>query len=894
MNRLLVPKLTIFIVFVILVGRLYTLQLVEPLHVDEYNSGTRQYISTRPLRGEIYARDGTTLLAESVPMYTVGIRPADFNRAIEQEPDEGERIFAQLGQLLEITSTLTISPATALETDSVLNSDINQGLGTQVVTSIEQYSADVPMHVIVPSDRVAGLTELLEQYSPIVQLNLGENAPSDLSDMAQLSVDQALIDLIETLDISTTLTISPSSTLESDSSLRTDLQNALGQAAFAEADRPQTLTWSILTVPAEKSMVALQLSRAYSDTLTLNNPIAEQYRQANVPEYEIIPVQEDIAHELALVLRENATTLPGVVVEEDYQRRYPLSENVQSFSHILGYIRSINACQLVRNNPAYSWSSSLLDTVSHAGHCRGFIEKEIDPQSRTSVRYLEKDRLGQDGVEASYEDVLRGALGREVVVVDAAGRQMSPPRMVQPAQDGNNLVLTIDAGYQQQVEQILRNWIDEGERRRTGQSGAFAYRREYLPIRSGAAIVSEIKTGRILAMVSWPAYDNNIWVDPDRTDEINDFYPTDPEQRAEMENLAPLVNRAISGEYPPGSTLKQFDAAILLQKGVIQPNTLLFDPGLLLIQNEFVPSEQTPFPNAGRRYNGYINVSDALNVSSNVFFMSAVGGNERNIVNIPDRDKIIRGDRVMSVTEFAEGLEWFGFGYPTGIQLPNESFGRVPTPAWKEQRFSEPWTTGDTYNMSIGQGNMLSTPLQLLTASTAVAGDGTIYQPQLVEAVTNNAGETIQSFEPQVAFKADIAPEYLAVTREGMRRSITEGANRAARDQCAGLQIAGKTGTAEFGREVRPGEFQTHSWFVGFAPYDDPEIQVVVLSEGTGGLNDGSATIAVPAATQMLQAYFDITPPDPLPADCQQGLPPFPDRVEVESLMTSTRDEPSD
>ena len=877
----------------ILVGRLYTLQMIESLDIDEFNSGTRQYISTRPLRGEIYARDRTTLLAESVPMYTVGIRPADFNRAIEQDPDEGERVFAQLGRLLEITSTLTISPATALETDSVLNSDINQGLGPQAVASIEQYSADIPMYLDVPPDRVGGLTELLEQHSPTIQLNLDENTSSNLPDTAQLSIDQVLIDMIQTLEISTTLTISPSSTLESDSSLRTDLQDVLGPEVLRAVGAPQTRTWATLTVPSEKSMVALQLSRAYSDTLTLNNPIAEQYAQADVPEYEIIPVQEDISHELALVLRENATTLPGIVVEEDYQRRYPLSENVQSFSHILGYIRSINACQLVRNNPAYSWSSSLLDTVSHAGHCRGFVEKEIDPQSRTSVRYLEKDRLGQDGIEASYEDILRGELGREVVVVNAAGQQMSPPRMVQPAQDGNNLVLTIDAGYQYQVEQILRNWIEEGERRRNSQSGSFAYRREYLPIRSGSAIVSEVKTGRILAMVSWPAYDNNIWVDPDRVNEINDFYPTDPEKRAEMENLAPLVNRSISGEYPPGSTLKQFDAAILLQKGIIQPNTLLFDPGLLLIQNEFVPTEQTPFPNAGRRYNGYINVSDALNVSSNVFFMSAVGGNERNVVNIPDRDKVIRGDRVMSVTEFAEGLEWFGFGHPTGIQLPNESLGRVPTPAWKEQWFSEPWTTGDTYNMSIGQGNMLVTPLQLLTASTAVASDGTIYQPQLVEAVTNNAGETVELFEPQVVFKADIAPEYLTVTRDGMRRSITEGANRAARDQCSGLQIAGKTGTAEFGREVRPGEFQTHSWFVGFAPYDDPEIQVVVLSEGTGGLNDGSATIAVPAATQMLQAYFDITPPDPLPAGCQQGLPPLPERVDVETLVTAERDEAS-
>jgi penicillin-binding protein 2 len=170
-----------------------------------------------------------------------------------------------------------------------------------------------------------------------------------------------------------------------------------------------------------------------------------------------------------------------------------------------------------------------------------------------------------------------------------------------------------------------------------------------------------------------------------------------------------------------------------------------------------------------------------------------------------------------------------------------------------------------------------------------VANGGDLFQPQLVSAIVNNSGEIVQELPAQLTRHIDVDPRYFAVVREGMRRSVTEGVNVAARDDCSGLQIAGKTGTAEFGalltvptvdgkgtRQVQ----QSHSWFVGFAPYDNPQIEVLALVEGTGDLGDGSATIAVPAVTQIMQAYFKVPPPNPLPRGCQQDMPPLPPRID--------------
>jgi penicillin-binding protein 2 len=879
MNRLLVPRIAVLLMFAILIGRLYQLQLVDTEVSRLQSQAEQQYTRTlpvRPLRGEIFAGDGTTLLAESVPIYTVAIRPADLDRAAPAGSSERTEMFARLSQLLGITSTLTISPATALEDDPILAGDLQQGLGAETVARAQRHTVEMPLSIPITPNQSAGVVALLQQYGDIMQYEMPE-APA----VSRPALGAALAELGGALEIGGTLTISPATRLQTEDALRSDVERLLGRAALDAAGAPHARTWATIEAPAQRSMDAFKISRAYSTTVSLSNEIAERVAKADIPGYQTLQIQANIPRDVALVLRENAADLPGVVVELDYQRRYPLSASMPSLSHMLGYIGRIGKCELAIENPARSWLAGMLDSIGHTTHCNGFVDKQIDSANGGRARYLaDNDRIGKDGLEASYEAVLRGQLGSEKLIVDVMNRPVREPEVIEEARDGHNLVLTIDVGFQRQVEQIMKNWIDHGENLRKAQTGKFAWKQRYQPIRAGVAIVSEVQTGRILAMVSWPSYDNNIWVDPARRSELSNYYPEDPAARKEMELLSPLVNRAISGQYPPGSTIKQFDAAIALQKGVISPQTQIFDPGRLVVQNEYNPQDSLTFPNAGFRAYNNITVSDALKVSSNVFFMSVIGGNSENIRNLRDDQKII--PRGLPINEFADGLHWFGLGEPTGIPLVGEKSGRVPTPQWMMQAQQRTWTTGDTYNASIGQGNVLVTPLQLLMGASAVANNGTLYQPQLVKEIRRADGTLVEEVAPQVLRQAPVDPAYFAVVREGMRRSVTEGVNVAARDECSGLQISGKTGTAEFGPEIIPGDNltrQTHSWFVGFAPYDNPQIQVVVLSEGTGSLGDGSAFIAVPAVTQIMQAYFGVTPPNPLPSVCQSDLPPLPTRT---------------
>ncbi len=800
MNRLLFPRIAILVVFIVLTGRLYQLQLGDAA-ADRFRfapvARATRYVTVSPIRGEIYAGDGKTVLAETVPIYTVAVRPADLPP--DGSPERG-RLFAQLDHLLGITSTLTLSPSLLLDQDATLRADLTQGLGADVVIAGERAAAPA--------------------------------APS--------------------------------------------------------------LRFSVAPV---RSMEALTLSETYSTSLTLESPTAQRVAQANIPGYQTLTIQSDVPREVVLVLRENASGLPGVVVNQDYRRRYPLSGAIPSLSHTLGYIGRVSECELVRQNSARSWVGGLLDSVGHAVEC-GIIEKQINPFQLGIPRYLDNDRIGKDGIEASYEAELRGEMGIEALIVDVLGRPVRAPQVVHQASNGQSVVLTIDVALQRQVEQILRNWIAEGERRRENVPDQFAYKRSYKPIIAGVAIVMDVRTGRVLAMSSWPAYDNNIWIDPSRAPELQALLNPPPDKAAEARRLTPLLNRAVAGQYPPGSTLKQFDAVVAMQDGVITPDTKVRDPGRLVVQDQFVAGITYTYPNSTPRDNGQITVSDALKVSSNVFFMSIVGGNKEGVINLkPEEQTIPKG---VDITRLAEGLELFGLGTPTGVHLAGEAPGRVPTPAWKQRVQRAAWTTGDTYNVAIGQGNLEVTPLQLVTAGAAIANKGLLFRPQVARAIMDQDGELVREIPPELVRQIAIDPRYFQTVHEGMRRSVVEGINVAARDECSGLQIAGKTGTAEFGpnipiltadgkgvRTVR----QSHSWFLGFAPYDNPQIEVLVLSEGTGDLSDGSATITVPAVTQIMQAYFRVNPPGKLPTGCQKNMPPLPQRIEPgQDAQTNTLD----
>lgn len=789
-NRLLIPRLLLIIAILGLVVRLYQLQIANAS--DERYSYTSKAYNTRsltlaPIRGEVFASDGKTLLAETEPIYSVVVRPADLPDDTEQQ----QAMFAQLDQMLAISSTLTLSPSLLLEQDSSLRSDLTQGLGVSVI---------------------------------------------DAAQRAHQPTDSTLSFMVKPDDIPT----------------------------------------------------AFKLSQVYSSSLSLSSASALIVENANIPGYQTVTIRSDIPRNIALAIRENANSMPGVSIIQDYRRRYPLSGQVPSLSHMLGYIGRITDCELVRQNSARSWVDGMLGSIGHGIEC-GIIEKQIRPYELGMPRYTDTDRIGKTGIEASFEPELRGELGIERLTVDALGRPVYDAQIVRAAKPGQSIITTIDVGFQKQVEQILQNWINEAERRRQNMPDRFAYKRDYKPLQNGVAIVLEIKTGRILAMVSLPSYDNNVWIDPKRTEELSKLLapqPNDPRV---------LINRAIAGQYPPGSTLKQFDAIIAMQNGIIAPDTKVRDPGLLLLGDQYVQGVTYVYPNSVPRDNGEITVSDALKVSSNVFFMSIAGGNKEHVLNLkPEEQTIAEG---LDISRLATGLGWFGLGKPTGVDIASEGVGRVPTLAWKQRVQNEAWTTGDTYNVAIGQGNLEVTPLQLAVASAAIANKGTLMRPQIARAIIDENAKVIREIEPEILSTVPADPNYYTIVHEGMRRSVVEDVNVAARDDCSGLQIAGKTGTAEFGPNIKlPGAAgqpekytrQSHSWFVGFAPYTDPQIEVLVLSEGSGDMDNGSATIAVPAVTQIMQAYFGVTPPNPLPQGCQQNMPALPVRMQFGQLAPST------
>lgn len=391
------------------------------------------------------------------------------------------------------------------------------------------------------------------------------------------------------------------------------------------------------------------------------------------------------------------------------------------------------------------------------------------------------------------------------------------------------------------------------------------------------AVALEAKTGRVLSMVSWPGYDNNIFNRRRSENEVKTIFdPGYPHQ-------APAINQSIQGLFPPGSTWKQISAAAALEGGVVGPDTPIRDPGYIDVKNTYFennPKYDQRFPNSIRRDNKWITIRQALQVSSNVFFQSVIGGT-KYIRNLADNEKIDGLDE--SAEKLADMAHGFGFGKPTGIPLPGEYRGVVPSKSWKKKQpgafGQEAWTIGDTYNTAIGQGNLQVTPIQLAVASAAVANGGTLFQPQLVKQIVDPNGAVVREIAPVVNGKLPVSDANLRTIREGMRLSITDGIDTCARKDVSGLDIAGKTGTAEYLERLDPKKGPTednirkrsHAWFVGFAPYDDPQIQVLVLVEGAGDMNDGSATIAVPAVTEIMQSYFKVAPPQ----DPAKPIPPY-------------------
>lgn len=473
---------------------------------------------------------------------------------------------------------------------------------------------------------------------------------------------------------------------------------------------------------------------------------------------------------------------PGVTLEEGSRREYMFTDEggdgkappIISLSHVLGYTGQL--------------SKSEYEKYSSQG-------------------YFLNDQIGKIGLEFVYEKELKGKNGQKQVEVDALGRE----KAIVAQNDqlaGQDLTLSLDFNLQKVSEEALRGVLQQYHKQR------------------GAVIIMNPQNGEIKTLVSLPSFDSN------------DF--SQGISSAEYAQLAgnpekPLFNRAISGAYPSGSTIKPVMAAAALSEGVITPETTFVDTGGIHIL-------QWLFPNYGGIAHGLTNVYKGIAESVNTFFFTIGGGYPHN--GNPTQGYDFNG---LGPERIVKWLELFGLGKTAGIDLNNEAAGFVPTVDWKNKTTGEQWYIGDTYNLSIGQGNLLVTPLQVANWTAIVANGGKVYRPHLVKKI----GEA--EVQPEILSQNFIDDKYLAVVRNAMRQTVLSGTGKSFAS--IPLEIAAKTGTAQWNDNKEP-----HSWFTCFAPLKNPQIVVTVLVE-EGILGE---TTAASVARQILN-YYATTIQQPAP-----------------------------
>ena len=446
--------------------------------------------------------------------------------------------------------------------------------------------------------------------------------------------------------------------------------------------------------------------------------------------YQPVEIAANVPFPAIAALAERKNFLPGVSWQIKSVRSYV---DIGSLSHILGYVGDITRDELT--------------TLYNVGYKQG-------------------DIIGKSGIEKQYDELLRGKEGMETRTVDVRGRRIAGRENIVrvPPEMGKNLVLTIDTGLQTLVEKALGNRI-------------------------GSALVMRPSTGEILAMVSYPWYDPNIFTDGLRSD-----YRTlidDPNK--------PLINRAIQSSYPPASTFKVIMTTALLAENAFPPDQTIICRGIINYGNRDWHCHI-------RLGHGRLNLRSAIAQSCDIYYWT-VG-----------RDNLGE-ERIISYSRE------YGYGEITGVDLPGEIAGFLPTPQWKERRFHEKWVAGDTMNISIGQGYTLVTPIQMANMISMTVNNGKIYKPYVLKEVRNPVTNAIESVTtPQVIHESRISRSVFETVRQNMRAVITEGTAQYPLN-LRSVQIAGKTGTAEVGLQDR-----WHSWFAAYAPFNstNPEEQIVV------------------------------------------------------------------
>ncbi|MBI5038031.1 MAG: penicillin-binding protein 2 [Candidatus Kerfeldbacteria bacterium] len=434
-------------------------------------------------------------------------------------------------------------------------------------------------------------------------------------------------------------------------------------------------------------------------------------------------------------------------------------------------------------------------------HNLGYLSKISETQLTEHPEYLYDDVIGASGIEQFYESTLRGTYGKKEVEVDSLGKEIKVLSEQLPS-PGKNIILTIDAELQKTLGEALSEYMSSHKN-----------------VTGGAAVAIDPKTGGIRALVSVPTYDNN---------EFNKGISADRYAELIANDKRPLFNRPVSGEYPSGSTIKPLIALAGLEEGIITPQTTVSSTGGIRIGEWF-------FPDWKAGGHGQTNLAKAIAESVNTYFYLVGGGDETHTG--------------LGVDKIRSYLEKFGLNTLLGIDVPGESDGFLPTKEWKEETKGERWYIGDTYHLSIGQGDLLVTPLQVANYIAMIANGGTVFQPRLADSFSSPDGLNVQPVEPKIIRDHVASEKNLKAVQNALREAVLSGSAR--RLQELPVAAGGKTGTAQFGADNK-----THSWFTAYAPFDNPEIAIAVIVEAGGEGNDA----ALPVALKGLQYWFRDVP----------------------------------
>ena len=433
-----------------------------------------------------------------------------------------------------------------------------------------------------------------------------------------------------------------------------------------------------------------------------------------------------------------------------------------------------------------------------AAHLLGHLG-EISEQEMSEERFKEYnlgDYVGKSGIERNWERDLHGINGGRQIEVDARGRFLRTLSENRPV-TGNSLILTIDSNVQKSAEQAFGD-------------------------KAGAAVVMDVGSGEILAFVSKPSFDPALFAGRMPPEKWNAYL---------NDKRHPLENKALKGQYPPGSTFKIITALAALEEGIIAANTTVFCKGSYTIGTD-------TFKCWEKHGHGAVNLKRAIKESCDVFFYSLA---ER-----------------LGVDRIARTAREFGLGEAMGVGLENEKSGLIPTAEWKEKKYHKKWYRGETLPVSIGQGYVLMTPIQLASMISTIANEGTVYRPHLIKRIMNPEGKVIKEFTPEVIKKVNAKPADFRLVKEGLLAVVNEPRGTGGMARLYEVKVAGKTGTSQVvklrdSKGAVPYEFRDHALFVAFAPYDKPEVAVAVVIEH--GEHGGAA--AAPIAGRILRAYFE-------------------------------------